>query len=234
MKLSCVIPVFNEKDTLGSVVEAVRAVEVPGISIEIIVVDDGSSDGTSEVLRGFKRLIDKAIFFEKNIGKGAALRAAFSEISGDYVILQDADLEYSPADYPILLEQIIDGSSQAVFGSRFLTRNKRNFWYALGNVFATGLFNVFFKSKLTDLATCYKVFPTEVCRFFSSGMPNDFRFDVVFISEILVRRGFKIKEVPIGYKPRPTRQKKLRPIHGLKILWCVFIRGIRHVFGKDF
>src|SRR5436190_3466957 len=158
MKVSVIIPCFNERETIEQVVRAVRASPIQ--DLEIIVVDDGSPDGTVGVLREkIAPLADQIIYRKHNEGKGAALRDGFAAATGDVVVVQDADLEYSPADYPILLEPILSGNADAVFGSRFLGGRPHRvlyFWHMVGNKFLTLLSNMFTNLNLTDLETCYK------------------------------------------------------------------------------
>src|SRR5213596_2925491 len=160
MKVSVVIPVFNERGTIEQVVKAVRAAPVE--NIEIIVVDDASTDGTQDVLKEkISTTADRIIYQPRNCGKGAALRAGFAAATGDVILVQDADLEYNPADYPTLLEPIFSGKADAVFGSRFMGGRPHRvlyFWHMVGNRFLTLLSNMFTNLNLTDLEACYKVF----------------------------------------------------------------------------
>jgi len=160
MKVSIVIPCYNEKNTIAKIVEAVRSAPVE--NKEIIVIDDGSNDGTQTLLREkLSGAIDQIIYHPVNRGKGAALRAGFEAASGDIILVQDADLEYSPEEYPVLLEPIISGKADAVFGSRFMGGRPHRvvfFWHMVGNRFLTLLSNMFTNLNLTDLETGYKVF----------------------------------------------------------------------------
>src|SRR5216684_6645640 len=160
MKVSVVIPVFNERGTIEQVVSAVRAAPVE--NIEIIVVDDASTDGTQDVLKDkISTMADQIIYQPRNCGKGAALRAGFAAATGDIILVQDADLEYDPADYPALLEPILSGKADAVLGSRFMGGHPHRvlyFWHMVGNRFLTLLSNMFTNLNLTDLETCYKTF----------------------------------------------------------------------------
>jgi glycosyltransferase involved in cell wall biosynthesis len=165
MRLSVVIPAYNEKDT---VLELLRRVDAVPLSLEkeIIVVDDFSTDGTREVLHGLGRPDIKVLFHAKNMGKGSALRTGFSEATGDIVLIQDADLEYDPAEYPALLAPILDGRADVVYGSRFLGGPHRVlfFWHSVGNRFLTALSNMVTNLNLTDMETCYKVFRGDILR----------------------------------------------------------------------
>src|SRR5436190_2625640 len=166
MKISVVIPVFNERGTIERIVNAVRSAPVE--NIEIIVVDDASTDGTQQVFKEkIASLAHQIIYQPRNMGKGAALRAGFAAATGDVVLVQDADLEYNPADYPTLLEPILSGKADAVFGSRFMGGHPHRvlyFWHMVGNRFLTLLSNMFTNLNLTDLETCYKAFRADVIK----------------------------------------------------------------------
>ena len=163
MKLSVVIPVYNEKTTIVQILESVRAVD---FLKEIIVVDDGSNDGTREYLEGLNEDGIRVFFHDRNRGKGAALRTGFKEILGDIVVVQDADMEYDPKEYPTLLEPILDGRADVVYGSRFLGGPHRVllFWHYAGNKILTLFSNMLTNMNLTDMETCYKVFRADVIR----------------------------------------------------------------------
>jgi len=212
MKLSIVIPVYNERDTLPKILERIR--KVP-IDKEIILVDDGSTDGTCDYLRDLAGKRDPGIrvyFHEKNRGKGAALRTGFREVRGDVVIIQDADLEYDPEEYPRLLAPILDGRADVVYGSRFLGGPHRVlfFWHYLGNKALTLLSNVLTNLNLSDMETCYKVFRAEVLR--DLELTAD-RFDIEpEITVKLARKGCRIYETPISYSGRDYKE-------GKKITW---------------
>lgn len=210
MKLSVVIPVYNETDTVANVIQRVR--ETP-YDVEIIVVDDGSTDGTWERLQGVSAGDDLVLLRqETNRGKGAALRMGFERVSGDIVIIQDADLEYDPRDYPKLLEPILDGRADVVFGSRFLGGPHRVlfFWHYLGNKFLTLLSNALTNLNLTDMETCYKAFRAPVLRGLSIRSDR-FGFEPEFTAKV-ARRGLRIYEVPISYSGRNYAE-------GKKITW---------------
>lgn len=219
MRLSIVIPVYNEAPTIGEVLAAIQNANTLDFDKEIIVVDDYSTDGTREILKEIRDENIKIIFGDKNGGKGAALKKGFAATTGDYILIQDADLEYTPANYPQLLAPILKGETEVVFGSRFLQKNKRNYFYAFGNIIATRLFNSIFKTNLTDLATCYKIFPKKLIPDLLKIEANDFVFDVVKLTATITRNGYTIKEIPIDHFPRWHKEgKKLKLKHGLKII----------------
>ena len=215
MKLSVVIPCYNESETIHTVIEQVKAVSIH--DLEIIVVDDGSTDGTREILKSnIEPLVEKIIYHEANLGKGAALRSGFKEISGDIVIVQDADLEYDPGDYPKLIDPILNGEADVVYGSRILggDSNKSYYRYYWGGLFLTWLTNILFKANITDEPTCYKVFKTKILKNIELRCEG-FEFCPEITAKIL-KKGYTIYEVPIAYHPRSmTQGKKIRPKDGL-------------------
>jgi len=208
MKLSVVIPCYNERPTIETVVEAVR--EAPVEKVEIIVVDDGSTDGTKELLqRKPPGWVDKLVLQERNFGKGAALRAGFQAATGDLVIVQDADLEYDPKEYPILIAPILKDRADVVFGSRFSGGRAHRvvyFWHMVGNRFLTLLSNMLTNLNLTDMESCYKVFRRELL----DGLTiEEERFGVE--PELVAkvgRTGARIYEVGISYYGRTYAQGK--------------------------
>lgn len=224
MKLSIVIPVYNEAATLSRIVDWVRSVEV-GMEKEILLVDDGSRDGTREVLRkmgeGHPDL--KILFHEVNRGKGAALRTGFAAATGDVVLIQDADLEYDPKEYPRLLAPIVEGHADVVYGSRFLGGGAHRvvfYWHYLGNRLLTTLSNMTTNLNLTDMEVCYKAFKREVIQ----NIPlqeNRFGFEVEITAKI-ARRKLKIYEVPISYYGRDYSEgKKIGWRDGFSALRCI-------------
>ena len=224
MKLSIVIPVYNETATLSRIVEMVRSVEV-GMEKEILLVDDGSRDGTREVLRkmGEEHSDLKILFHEVNRGKGAALRTGFAAATGDVVLIQDADLEYDPKEYPRLLAPIVDGHADVVYGSRFLGGGAHRvvfYWHYLGNRLLTTLSNMTTNLNLTDMEVCYKAFKREVIQ----NIPlkeNRFGFEVEITAKI-ARRKLKIYEVPISYYGRDYSEgKKIGWRDGFSALRCI-------------
>lgn len=232
MKLSVVIPVYNEMDTMAEIVRRVHAVRPEA---EIVVVDDSSTDGTTDVLRKLSAAGEiKAFFQETNRGKGAALRKGFAEATGDVIIIQDADLEYDPVDYDRLLEPIRQDKADVVYGSRFLGGPHRVlfFWHYVGNRMLTLLSNVLCDLNLSDMETCYKVFRREVL----DGMElteDRFGFEPEFTARI-AKRGFRVYEVPISYDGRTYEEgKKIGWKDGLAAFWFILRYGCsRDARGK--
>jgi glycosyltransferase involved in cell wall biosynthesis len=217
--LSVVMPVFNEKDTIEQIIPRVLAVPVRK---ELIVVDDGSTDGTRDLLRALEKQYPfKLIFQEKNGGKGSALRRGFSEASGDMVIIQDADLEYSPEEYPELIELICQGRADVVYGSRFLGRHRVFlFTHYAGNRLLTLITNVLYNTMLTDMETCYKVMRIEVLRSFTLES-NGFGIEPELTAKIF-KRGYRVYEVPITYDGRGYEEgKKITWRDGVVALWVL-------------
>lgn len=226
--LSIIMPVYNESATIE---EAVEAVSRTPYSKEIIIVDDGSTDGTREILEGLKDGAVRLIFHEKNFGKGCALRNGISAAEGDIVIIQDADLEYDPNEYPILLHPILSGKADVVYGSRFAghgTHRVLYFWHYVGNRFLTLLSNIFTDLNLTDMETCYKVFTREALE----GViikENRFGFEPEITAKIAKKKGIRIYEAPISYYGRTYEQgKKIDWKDGMKALWCIFRYNLFH------
>ena len=219
MKVSIVIPCYNEKNTIEQIVEAVR--NAPLESREIIVVDDCSQDGTQAVLKEkISQIVDQVIYHPVNRGKGAALRSGFAAARGDLILVQDADLEYSLDDYPVLLEPLMSGKADAVFGSRFMGGRPHRvlfFWHMAGNKFLTLLSNMFTNLNLTDIETGYKAFKASVIK--SIRIEED-RFGVEpEIIAKLARTGCRIYEVGISYSGRTYAE-------GKKINWKDGVRAI--------
>ncbi|MGA7733622.1 MAG: glycosyltransferase family 2 protein [Chloroflexia bacterium] len=219
MKVSVVIPVYNEQSTIREIIERVQAVPVDK---EIIVVDDYSTDGTPDELKKLEAEGAIRLFrHEVNKGKGAACRTGIAKIEGDVVIIQDADLEYDPADYPILLGPIEKGRSKVVYGSRFLGAHKAMyFWHSVGNKMLTLVTNVLYNTTLTDMETCYKVFTADIARKLTLKS-NRWGFDPEITAKIL-KMGNRIYEVPISYTGREFDEgKKISWKDGFTIIWVL-------------
>ncbi len=222
MKLSVVIPVFNEERTLD---EILARVDADPVDKEIILVDDASTDGSRDRLKEIERTKGNVIvlYHDRNMGKGAALRTGFEAASGDVIVIQDADLEYDPRDYATLLQPIIEGKADVVFGSRFLGGPHRVFffWHYLGNRFVTLLCNVFSNLNLSDMMTCYKVFRREVINDITLRS-NRFGFEPEFTIKV-AKRGYRIYEVPISYAGRSYEEgKKITWKDAFRVTWTIF------------
>ena len=217
-KLSVVIPVYNEKTSL---LEIIRRVQAVPIEKEIILVDDFSTDGTRDVLRDLERRGFKVLYHEKNQGKGAALRTGFQRATGEFVIVQDADLEYDPNDYSKLLQPILDGRADVVYGSRFSGQRKNmTSLHTLGNLFLTGVTNLFYLTSITDMETCYKLFRRETIQGIRIEC-NRFNFEPEVTAKLL-KRGLRIVEVPISYSGRSASEgKKITWRDGFSAVWTL-------------
>jgi glycosyltransferase involved in cell wall biosynthesis len=223
-KLSIVVPVYNEARWVAALLDRVRAADASGLAKEIVVVDDCSSDGTAAILADYAAQHPEVRVFrqEPNRGKGAALRRGFAEVTGDLVLIQDADLEYDPKEYPVLLAPILDGRADVVFGSRFLGGAHRVlfFWHSVGNKLLTTLSNMLTNLNLTDMETCYKVFRTEVIRGVTLEQDR-FGFEPEIVAKV-AHSGARIFEVPISYSGRTYEEgKKIGWRDGVKALYCV-------------
>jgi len=222
-RLSVVIPVFNEVFTLATVIDRIRAVS---LRCEILVVDDGSTDGTKELLAQYADAPDVVIIFhEKNLGKGAALRSGFLKASGDIVLVQDADLEYDPAEYAQLVEPILQNSADVVFGSRFhpgAALHQDRSWHTHANRLVTKASNFFTGLRITDMETCYKVFRREVIATIAPTLQESrFGIEPELTAKIARLPNVRVLEVPIRYSPRSYAEgKKIRLRDGLWALWC--------------
>lgn len=221
MKLSVIIPVYNEKDTVGKIIE--KVMEVP-VDKEIIVVDDGSTDSTKMVLREIiekNKDVIKVIFKEKNEGKGAAIREGIKYVSGDVVVIQDADLEYDPMDFLKMLKVMEEKNAKVVYGSRILGKNKKSsFLFYFGGRLLSFVANILYNAKITDEPTCYKMFRTEVIRSINLRCKG-FEFCPEITAKVR-KKGYKIFEVPIRYRPRSVKEgKKIRWKDGIVAIWTL-------------
>lgn len=222
MKLSVIIPCYNEEATIREIIDAVRAAPVK--EKEIIIVDDCSTDSTRNILKSeIAPVVDRIIYHERNMGKGAALSSGFREATGDIVIVQDADLEYDPQEYPLIIEPIVSGKADVVFGSRFLGGRPHRvlyYWHYVGNTFLTLLSNMMTNLNMTDMESCYKAFRREIIQ---SVKIEESRFG--FEPEItakMAKLGVRIYEVGISYYGRSYAEgKKIGWKDGVRALYCI-------------
>jgi len=212
------MPVYNERTTVETIIRRVLAVPM---RLQLIVVNDGSKDGSKEILDRLQAELGFTLVHQENAGKGAALRRGFAEVTGDMMVIQDADLEYSPEEYPDLIELIIKGHADVVFGSRFLGRHRVfMFTHYMGNRVVTFATNILYNTMLTDMETCYKVMRTEVLRSFSVHS-NGFGIEPELTAKIF-KRGYRVYEVPITYAGRGYDEgKKITWRAGFEALWVL-------------
>jgi len=210
MKLSILIPVYNEKNTIEKILKKVKKVHLKGIKKEIIIVDDNSNDGTKDILENFDLKNLLVLYNSSNHGKGYSIKKAIKHATGDIIIFQDADLEYNPEDYKKLIDCLLKNNQKVVYGSRFLKTNKKgNLSFYLGNRTLSLFTSFFYTSKITDMETCYKLFRKEVIKNLNLKS-DDFAIEPEITAKIL-KRGIKIKEIPIDYHPRSfDKGKKIK------------------------
>ena len=218
MKITVVIPVYNEKDTLLEIFNRVKAVP---IDKEIVLVDDYSTDGSRDLLRQLENNGAKVLYHERNMGKGAALRTGFQHALGDFVIVQDADLEYDPGEFPRLLQPLLDGRADVVYGSRFAgKRRNMTSLHTLGNRLLTLITNILYRTSITDMETCYKIFPRVTIQSIQIES-NRFNFEPEITAKLL-KRGLRIVEIPISYAGRSFGEgKKITWRDGFSAVWTL-------------
>lgn len=226
MKLSVIMPAYNEVKTIDQVIKRVNGVKLKGVKKEIIIVDDFSRDGTSEKLRKIKDKNIRVFFHKKNFGKGMAVRTGLKHATGNIIIIQDADLEYSPEEYSKLIKPILENKTKVVYGSRFLKKHRPRYsFYYLGNIFLSILTNILYGTNITDMETCYKMFTRDVIK---SIKLRAKRFDLEpEITSKILKKGYKIIEVPVKYHSRSFEQ-------GKKITWRDGIKAAYYLLKYRF
>ncbi len=240
--LTVIIPAFNEETTIRLIMEQVIQQELPGVGIELIVVDDASGDRTREIVTEFMASHPdnniRLLLQETNSGKGAAIRRGIKEATGDFLVIQDADLEYDPGEYRLLLEPILRGKADVVFGSRFMGSNPHRilfFWHSVGNRFLTLLSNMFNNLNLTDMETCYKMFRTEIIQKIYLR-ENRFGFEPEVTAKISRVPGIRLYEVGISYYGRTYSEgKKINWKDGFRAIYCIFKYSVlrRRIYQRD-
>lgn len=228
-KLSVIMPVYNEEKTIKTVIEKVKKAKLKNISKEIIVVDDCSKDSTGKILKGINDTSLKIFFHNKNMGKGAAIKTGLKNSTGDIVLIQDADLEYSPSEYGKLLKPIIEGNAKVVYGSRLeaIRKNEKNMYklHYFGNLFLTLLTNLLYGTRITDMETGYKVFRREVIKGINLKAKR-FDFEPEVTAKIL-KKGYKIHEVPVNFVGRKFDE-------GKKITWRDGVKAVYYLLKYKF
>lgn len=227
-KISIIIPVYNEKNTILDILEKVNQADIQGIQKEIIIINDGSTDSTKDILQNIHGENIKIFHHQKNQGKGAAVQTAFKEVTGDIIIIQDADLEYNPADYSDLIKPILSGHADIVYGSRFIGGKPHRvlyFWHYMGNKMVTLFCNMFSNLNLTDMETCYKAFRKEVIKQINLKEKR-FGFEPEFTIKA-ARKKFRFYEIGISYAGRTYKEgKKIKAKDGLCAIWCIIKYGL--------
>jgi len=223
MKVSIIIPVYNEVSTIRTVIDQVKKASTLNLEKEIILVDDNSTDGTKELLTGLNDSSLKIIFHKENLGKGGALHSGFAAATGEIVVIQDADLEYDPAEIQKVLKPFLDSKAQVVYGSRYLQPSPDlNFWHSFFNKLFSKISSILTGQKVTDVMTCYKAFSRQALLSFSDRLESQrFGFEPEVTAKI-TRAGYKIIEVPISYAPRNKSQGKHMNFKGqIESLWAL-------------
>jgi glycosyltransferase involved in cell wall biosynthesis len=235
-RISVIIPAFNEESTVGQVIRAVLEAPIGRNHLEVLVVDDGSTDGTWERILEVQDARVRALRHQRNLGKGAAVRTALAHATGDVVLIQDADLEYNPRDYPRLLEPILQGRADAVYGSRFVGSEPHRvlyFWHYVGNRLITLLCNAFTNLNLSDVETCFKALRRDVLSQLRLR-ENGFGFEIE-VTMKLAQLGCRIYEVGVSYWGRSYAEgKKVRWIHGVQAVWLICKYGLLGMMSRLF
>ncbi len=221
--VSIIIPVYNEKNTITELIEKVKNADTGLLNKEIIIVDDGSNDGTKDIVKKINNA--KVFFHDKNKGKGAAIKTGLQHAKGDYILIQDADMEYDPKHYKALLAPLISGKVQVVYGSRFSKGRffNKNMYYThwLGNIVLTAITNMLYGTTINDMETGYKVIKSDVIKDMVLNS-NNFDIEPELTAKIL-KKGITIEEIPIDFKPRSFEEgKKINWKHGISALWILF------------
>ena len=229
MKLSVIIPVYNEEKTVRELIALVKKADISGNEKEIVVVDDFSTDSTRDFLDGVDGI--KLLLHDRNMGKGASLKTGIGESDGDIIFVQDADLEYSPDDYAALIRPIVRGKAKVVYGSRLLRKKNKQgrWWFYFGGRMVTAFTNILYGSKLTDEPTCYKVFHKDLKPILLGAEGERFEWEPEVTAKI-IRKGHKIFEVPISYNPRSNKEgKKIGARDGVQALWTLLRWRFRRI-----